>query len=87
MAMLPVYKPLKIECERSSLRFGSPTNMKYAVVLLLAVLMALSLTFSEAADAQKPTGPPPKGFSGRPPHGFTGSPPPGFTAKPKGKSA
>ncbi|KHJ84565.1 hypothetical protein OESDEN_15719, partial [Oesophagostomum dentatum] len=65
---------------------------KFAVVLLLVVLMALSLTFTEAADAQKPTGPPPKGFSGRPPHGFTGSappgfsgsPPPGFTGKPKG---
>ncbi|KHJ79011.1 hypothetical protein OESDEN_21353 [Oesophagostomum dentatum] len=66
--------------------------MKLAIVLLVAVLMALSLTFAEAADAQKPTGPPPKGFSrifraGTPPAGFTGSLPPGFTGKPKGKSA
>ncbi|KHJ85562.1 hypothetical protein OESDEN_14707 [Oesophagostomum dentatum] len=95
MAILPVYKPLRIERDRSSFRFGSSANMKFAIIFLLAVLVALSLTFTEAADAQKPTGPPPKGFSGRPPHGFTGSPPPsfsgspppGFTGKPKGKSA
>ncbi|KHJ90694.1 hypothetical protein OESDEN_09456 [Oesophagostomum dentatum] len=75
---------------RCSIRF-----QKFAMVLLVAVLVALSLTFTEAADAQKPTGSPSKGFSGRPHHGFSGrphhgfsgSPPPGFTGKPKGKSA
>ncbi|KHJ94661.1 hypothetical protein OESDEN_05409 [Oesophagostomum dentatum] len=69
--------------------------MKIVVVFLGVVVLLLSFTYTEGANTQKPTGPPPKGFSGTPPHGFTGtppsgfkwSPPPGFSFKPKGKSA
>ncbi|KHJ94662.1 hypothetical protein OESDEN_05410 [Oesophagostomum dentatum] len=55
---------------------------KVVAILLAAVILTASLAFTEGANTQKPTGPPPKGFSGRPPHGFTGSPPPGFTGTP-----
>ncbi|KHJ88576.1 hypothetical protein OESDEN_11629 [Oesophagostomum dentatum] len=68
--------------------------MKLAAVLLVVVLVILSFSFIEAADAQKPTGEPPKGFSARLhrfrgtlPPSFTGTPPPGFSGKPKTKSA
>ncbi|KHJ94664.1 hypothetical protein OESDEN_05412 [Oesophagostomum dentatum] len=68
--------------------------MKLAAMLLAVILVVLSLTFTEAADTQKPTGQPPKSFSARLhrfrgtlPPGFTGTPPPGFSGKPKTKSA